>query len=74
MNPRAEAANNFNRGIKGKDITGFNKVQTPNDRDKKAWRYGVAWFSVCVAFSGYLAFMTDATNVFKNQQMELGFV
>jgi len=66
MNPRAQAANNFTRGIKGQDIATFNSVAPATAHDKKSYYMGNIWFITVIAFFGYLSFFSNATKVLEN--------
>jgi len=70
MNPRAQAANDFTRGIKN-TYSSFNNMQVPTEFDIKSLRIGYVFFALITVYIGYFAFFSDATSVLKNQDLSM---
>jgi hypothetical protein len=69
MNPRAQAANDFTRGIKNNHAS-FNNIQALTEYDKKSLRWGYIYFSAITLVFGYFSLFSDATSVLKNQEFQ----
>lgn len=68
MNPRAQAANDFTRGIKN-DKASFNNIQPRTPWDKKSQFIGYLFLAVVTFIFGYFTFFSDSTSVLKNAEM-----